>query len=120
METSTVLQSVDYARLAVDIASEKQGADILMLNIQAVSDFTDYFVIVTGESRRQLSSLVEDIKKALGKQRATLHHIEGTAQGGWILMDFGDLVVHLFGPQEREHYRLEDMWNKGIETVRIQ
>jgi ribosome-associated protein len=120
MGTTAVLQPVDYARIAVDVASDKQASDIVMLDLRGVSDFTDYFVIVTGESRRQLSSLIEDIEKALEEQGARLHHREGTAQGGWMLLDFGDVVIHLFGPEDREYYRLEDVWEKGVETVRIQ
>ena len=91
-----------------------------MLDIREVSDFADYFVISTVESRRQMSALREDLEKALEDRGAVLHHREGVVGGGWTLLDFGDLVVHLFGPEERAFYEIEAVWDKGVETVRVQ
>ena len=113
-------QNLEYALLAVDVAADKQASDILMLDIRGVSDFADYFVISTVESRRQMSALREDLEKALEDRGAILHHREGADGGGWTLLDFGDLVVHLFGPEERAFYEIEAVWDKGVETVRVQ
>ena len=106
--------------MAVDVASEGQASDVVMLDIRGVSDFADYFVILTGESSRQLESLAFEIDQALEAQGASIHHKEGTAQGGWVLLDFSDVIVHLFGPEQREVYQIEDAWSRGVETVRIQ
>ena len=114
------LEPAEYARLAVEIASEKQASDVVMLDISGVSDFADYFVILTAESRRQMRALVEDIETALEREGATIHHREGSPQGGWWLLDFGDLIVHIFGPEEREFYNIEGAWAEGGEVVRIQ
>ena len=119
MEAKITIQPVEYARLAVDVASDKQASDIVMLDIRGVSDFCDYFVILTGESPRQLDSLATDIEEALESQGATRHHREGSTQGGWVLLDFGDVIVHLFRPDERDFYQLEEAWSRGIEAVRI-
>ena len=91
-----------------------------MLDIRGVCDFADYFVILTAESSRQINSLAEEIEKALKAQGAAIHHSEGTADGGWVLLDFGDMIVHLFRPEQREFYHLEGAWSRGIEAVRIQ
>ena len=120
MEAKTILQPGDYARMAVDVASEKQASDIAMLDIRGVSDFADYFVIVTAESTRQIDALASDIEEALKAEGKPLYHREGTAQGGWVLLDFSDVIVHFFRPEEREYYHIEGAWSRGIEAVRIQ
>ena len=120
MTDKVVLRPAEYARLAVDMASEKQAADIVMLDIRGVSDFTDYFVVLTAESSRQMRSLVEDIEEALEKTGATLHHREGASDAGWRLLDFGDVIVHLFSPEAREFYNIEGAWSRAAEVVRIQ
>ena len=87
---------------------------------EGVSDFPGYFVVTTVESRRQMRSLTEDIEHALEGRGAVLHHREGSGRSGWVLLDFGDVVVHLFGPEEREYYGIEEVWKRGVEIVRIQ
>ena len=120
MSQLITFESSEIARLALDVASDKQASDIVMLDIREVSDFTDFFVILTGNSSRHLSSLIDDIETALENRGAILHHREGSSDSGWILIDFGDVIVHLFRAQERDYYAIEGAWRKGIETVRIQ
>jgi ribosome-associated protein len=120
MEARATTQPADYARLAVDVASDKQASDIVMLDIRGVCDFTDYFVILTADSTRQLDSVAVDIEQALKGEGASLHHREGGAQSGWALLDFGDVIVHLFRAGERDFYHIEGAWSGGIETVRVQ
>ena len=111
---------VALAHRIVEVASERQATDILLLDIRNVCSFTDCFVIATAQSRRQMDSLSEDIEGKLKESGAVLHHREGTLVSGWILLDFGDVIVHLFSPEEREHYNLERHWAEGQEVVRIQ
>ncbi len=120
MTEQTALQSTEYAQLAVDVAEEKLASDIVLLDIRGVSDFADYFVILTAESTRQMAMLSEEIEHALERKGYAKHHREGTPQGGWMLLDFGDVVVHIFGPEEREFYSIEEAWSEGVEVVRIQ
>ena len=120
MTEKVLLQPVDYARLAVDVASDKQAADIVMLDVRKVSDFADYFVILTTESRRQMEALAEDLEGALKRTGATLHHREGNAGTAWRLLDFGDLIVHLLDPEARDFYHIEGAWSGAVEVVRIQ
>ncbi len=102
------------------MASEKQATDILLLDIRKVSSFTDFFVIMTAESRRQMEALSEDVQTTLKRTGASFHHKEGSINSGWMLLDFGDVIVHVFAPEEREFYQLEELWSKGRELVRIQ
>ena len=112
-------QPVEYARMAMDAASDHQASDIVMLDIREVCSFADYFVIMTAESSRQINVLVEDVERALEARGARRHHREGTPQSGWLLLDFSDVIVHIFRAEEREFYDLEGAWSEGIETVRI-
>lgn len=104
----------------MDAASEKQASDIVLLDLRPLATFADFFVLLTAESRRQLDALREDLAEALEKRGATLHHAEGTASSGWVLLDFGDLVIHIFGPEERQFYGLDQLWAHAPEVVRIQ
>ena len=112
--------TADIAKHAVDVASEQLASDIALLDLRGVSDFTDYFVIASGETARHLESLAEDITHALRDIGFHRHHREGTGQGGWILLDFPGLVIHLFTRQVRDRYGLERLWGRAIEILRVQ
>ena len=120
MGSETELEAAEAARLVVDVASEQQAADILLLDMRDLCDFTDYFIILTGESRRQMQALLEDVDRALEEVGRRVHHREGSADGGWVLLDFGDLIVHVFGPEEREFYQLERLWSQAPVVFRVQ
>ena len=107
-------------RLAVEVASDKLASDIQMLDISEVSGFADYFVIATVESSRQLNALAEDLEAALEDSGAHKLRREGSPQSGWVVVDFGDVVIHLFGSEERDYYSLEGAWPTALEVVRIQ
>ena len=120
MTEKLLIEPVDIAHLAVDVASDKQASDIVMLDIQKICDFTDYFVILTTESNRQMRSLVDDLEEALENVGVILHHREGTHLTGWMLLDYGDIIIHLFGPEDRDYYAIEQAWSGATEVVRIQ
>lgn len=104
----------------MEAALDKQAADILMLDIRNISYFADYFVICSAESNRQMKAICDEIDKALGEECISLRRREGNEDSGWILLDFGDVVVHVFDPSQRDFYELESLWNKGTPVVRIQ
>lgn len=114
------MEALEKAQRAVDVGVEKQAADVVLLDVQAVCDFADYFVLLTAETRRQTEAVVEDIEKELGGEGATLLHREGERDSGWILLDYGDLIVHVFGPAERELYQLERLWRGAVPLVQVQ
>lgn len=91
-----------------------------MLDVRGVCSFTDYFVICNGETGRQIQAIDEAVEYVLKKEGVSLHHREGTLDSGWLLIDFGDIIVHIFTPLEREYYRLDELWSLAIPVVRIQ
>jgi ribosome-associated protein len=85
-----------------------------------VCSFADYFVICNGESDRQIQAIYDEIGHILKKEGILPHHSEGAVDSGWLLLDFGDVIVHIFAPFEREYYQLDKLWSGAIPIVRIQ
>tara|TARA_Y100000590_G_C15149793_1_gene799401 strand:+ start:119 stop:493 length:375 start_codon:yes stop_codon:yes gene_type:complete len=110
----------DAARLTLDVASEKNATDIILMDMRSVCSFTDYFVVATAESRRQMQALVDDIDDTLRKFGTKSNHIEGTTEGGWILLDYVDFIVHVFSPEERDNYQIEKYWRNAPVIFKIQ
>jgi ribosome-associated protein len=115
-----VLKSIDVARLAVEAASDKQADNIVMLDTKQVCSFADYFVICSGDSPRQIEAIRQEIRDKLKRDDIIPFHIEGAADSGWILLDLGDVVVHIFSPSQRDYYRLDDLWHEATAVIRIQ
>ena len=116
------MESLELANRIVDIIVDKQGEDILVLDLQDVATFTDYFVLCSGTSRRQLDALQGAIREALKKDDVQLlvQSIEGEADTGWILLDYNGVIVHLFSAEMRAFYDLEGLWKNARVVVQIQ
>lgn len=114
------LDTLETARLIVDTISSKMGSDILLLDISEITLLADYFIIATGDSTRQLDAIADEIRQQV-KAKAGLppHATEGKPDSGWVLMDYGALVVHLFSPEQRAHYQLEELWSRARTVVRL-
>ena len=104
----------------VEAASDKQASDIVLLDVREICSFADYFVICSGESERQMKAVSDEVEHVLKKDGLLPHHREGTLDSGWLLFDFGDVVVHIFAPFEREYYQLDELWSQAVPVVRIQ
>lgn len=115
-----ILEPGDLARLIVDIVSDKKGEDILLLDTRAVSFISDYFVIATAASDRQLKAVADEIQKQLKKDRILPLGVEGKPDSGWVLLDYGSVIAHLFSPGMRDYYRLEKLWEHAPVVVRMQ
>lgn len=98
------------ARLAAQAASSKQGRDIVVLDVSELIGITDYFVIASGGSERQLSTIAEEVERQLKPEGARPVRREGESGARWLLLDFVDFVVHVFHEEERDFYRLENLW----------
>jgi len=115
------LESNELARLIMDAISDKKGEDIVMLDLQAVSPIADYFVIATGTNERQLNAISDNIREKVKEATQQIpNRQEGQGPTGWVLMDYGDVVIHLFSSQLRSYYELESLWADANVVVRMQ
>ena len=110
----------ELARAALEEASSNLGADVVLLDTRNVSDFTDYFVIASGETERHLEMLADRIEVKIREFGTRRNHREGSGAGGWLLIDFPGFIVHLFNRETREFYDLEGLWSQATEVVRLQ
>ena len=117
---TNAVDSADVARAVVELASETQAADTVMLDIRELASFADYFVISSVSNHRHMQALVEELDRGMGRRGVRLHHREGSGDSGWVLLDFGDVIVHLFLPPDRERYGLEQLWQGAVPVVRVQ
>jgi ribosome-associated protein len=99
---------------------EKLGENIVLMDIHEISDFTDYFVICSGTSDRMLNALADAVDEAVRNQFHLKSRLEGEPREGWMLADFGDVVLHLFSPNRRDYYRLEELWSRGKVLLHLQ
>jgi ribosome-associated protein len=100
----------DRVRGAVHAALDRKAQDLRVLNLGPVSDFTDYFLICSGTSERQVQAISDAIQESLARTGVRPLHVEGQRTGNWVLLDYGDLVAHVFQPEPREFYGLEKLW----------
>ena len=115
-----VLEFQELARKIVDIVSEKQAEDVVMLDLRDASIITDYFVLCTGTSDRQIKALTDEIVKTISREdKQKPLRTEGAADSGWVLLDYGGVVVHIFSPEMRDLYRLEKVWSQAVPVLRI-
>ena len=114
------LNAQTLSHTIVDILDDKLAEDILLLDIGEVSDFADYFVIATATSDRQSQALLDTLVAELRDQKTKPLHTEGDRTSGWQLIDYGDVIVHIFSPDQRAFYRLEDLWSDAKVVVRMQ
>jgi ribosome-associated protein len=106
------LNPLEIARRVGALCQEKQATDIAILDMRGVCDFTDFFVIASGQNTRQTKSMHDDVLGVLKQeQRLSPRGIAGLPEAAWIVADYLDVVLHLFTPETRDFYRLEDLWS---------
>jgi len=114
------LESLDLARTIVDILEDKKAEDIVLVDIQDLTTIADYFVICSGTSNRMLDALADAVRDQMRDKHKIKGRVEGLPQNGWVLADYGDVVVHIFSEDQREYYRLEELWAEGKTLLRLQ
>ena len=109
--TLSALTSIDQARRIAALASEKLAEDVVILDMRPVCVYTDFFVLATGRNARQTKAIFDEVHSQL-KQEAKLlpRAVDGAAEADWIIADYLDVVLHIFTPDTRDFYRLEDLW----------
>ena len=106
-------QSKTMARIAFDALCDKKGEDIKIIDITGISVLADYFIIATGNSESQVNALVDNVEEQLHRSGYHLRQREGQSSGSWVLLDFGDVIVHVFDKENRLFYDLERIWKDG-------
>jgi ribosome-associated protein len=110
MGQTLTLSSLDRACLGARVAADNKGRDILVLDMRGITPLYDFFVIATGSSRRQIHTITEEIDAALRERGDDRLSVEGYEASSWVVQDYGDIMVHVFNPQTREYYALEELW----------
>lgn len=109
------------SRRIVDLLSDHQAENITLLEISQIASFCDFFVIATAQNSRHMDALINLFAKDLANEGIKALHREGDSDSGWVLVDFGAVIVHLFTPEERDFYDLEGLWSRaGVPAVRFQ
>jgi ribosome-associated protein len=112
------LESIDIARFIVAAIEDKKAENIVLLDLRPDTVIADFFVICNGNSDRQLKALADHIRAEIKEKFNRLpFSTEGIAESGWVLMDYGDIIVHLFLPRERAYYDLEGLWRKEANVL---
>ncbi len=110
----------ELALRIADIMSDTPATDTLVLDLHQAFPFSDYFVICSGENERQLRAIAREVGDELAKEGIRPHRSEGVATSGWILIDYNDVIVHIFSVDQREYYRLEELWADAQTVLSIQ
>ncbi|MBN6186234.1 ribosome silencing factor [Aneurinibacillus sp. BA2021] len=112
------MTELEIAQLAARAAEDKKGHDVVILDLKGLSIIADYFVVCHGNSETQVQAIVDNIKDSLEKERVTVRGREGYDEARWVLVDVGDVVIHVFHRDEREFYNIERLW-KDASVVSI-
>ena len=119
-ETNVKLPIEELARAALEEASANLGSDVVLLDTRNVSDFTDFFVIASGETERHIEMMADRVERRVRELGMRRNNREGSGSGGWLLIDFPGFIVHLFSRETRAYYDLEGLWSQATEVVRLQ
>ena len=104
----------------MNVLEEKKGEDILLLDLKDIASFTDYFVLCNGTSDRMLDALARTVVDSMRQQHKKKGRVEGVSRDGWLVVDYGDVVLHLFSPDQRAYYQLEELWSDGKVLLKLQ
>ena len=108
------MESKEMVKIAINALEEKKAENIRVIDISKVSVLADYFIIAEGKNRNQIQALTDSVEKDLGKAGTAPKQIEGYDSANWILMDYSDIIVHIFDNENRLFYDLERIWRDGV------
>ena len=111
MAQTTKTRSLAQAQRAAALCLDLKALNVVVLDLEDVSDATDYFVIASGSSDTHVRAIAEHVLEEMKKEGVRAHHVEGLSQGRWVLLDYIDFVVHVFHPTLRDFYQLERLWS---------
>ena len=108
------MTSKELAKLAIEALEDKKAEDIQVIDISEISTIADYFIIANGTNKSQIQTMTDNVAEVLGRAGCPEKHIEGYQSANWILMDFQDIIVHIFDKENRLFYDLERIWRDGV------
>jgi ribosome-associated protein len=115
------LDSLELARYIVDVVEDKKAEDIILLDLRPDAIIADFFIVCNGNSERQLRALADNVRESVKENYNKLpFSVEGATESGWVLMDYGDIIVHLFLEEKRRYYDLEGLWRSAHVLLSIQ
>ncbi len=114
------MDTLELAHTIVEALEEKKGEDIIILDIEETSLLASYFVICSGTSPRMIDALSGAAFDVAKQKHGVRPRIEGSSNDGWILADYGDVILHLFSPETRDYYALEELWSDGRVVLHLQ
>lgn len=109
-------QSLNMVKIAYDALDDKLAEDIKIIDIRSISVLADYFIIADGNNKNQVQAMVDNVQEELFKAGYEMKKMEGYREGNWILLDFGDIIIHIFDKENRLFYDLERIWKDGKEV----
>lgn len=107
------MQAKEMVKAAIAALEDKKGDNIRIIDISEVSVIADYFIIASGTNQKQVQAMADNVEESLGKEGLSCRQIEGYQNANWILMDYQDIIVHLFSQEDRLFYDLERIWRDG-------
>lgn len=114
-EGRILMEAKEMAKLAIQALEDKKAEDIKVIDISDISTIADYFIIASGKNRNQIQTLCDNVDETLGRAGVMMKQTEGYKSASWILMDYGDIIVHIFDTENRLFYDLERIWRDGKE-----
>lgn len=114
------LDTSELSRIIIEALEEKKGEDIVLIDIDKIADFASYFVICSGTSVRMLDALADHVADTVKPLVHFQPKVEGRPEDGWLVLDIGNIIVHLFTPDQRSYYKLEELWSEGKVLLHVQ
>lgn len=115
--TPIIVDTPSRVREAVAAAEDRKAVDLRVLHLEKVSDFTDFFLICSGTSERQVQAIADAVQERMREEKVRPLHVEGFNRGQWVLLDYGDFVVHIFQEEPRRFYSLERLWGDAPDVT---
>ena len=119
IDGGSTLEANELAHAAVDIIEGKKAGNILLLDMREITLLADYYILCDGTSARQINAISDELLKSLKKAGSKRPMREGEPESGWVLIDLGDVIVHIFSPEQRNYYHLEELWADAPIVMRM-
>jgi ribosome-associated protein len=119
LSLNLTLEANELAHTILEVIEAKKASDIIMLDMRELTLLADYYILCDGTSKRQINAIKDELLEKLKRDGSKHVTVEGTPESGWVLVDFGSVVIHIFSPEQRVYYQLEELWKDAPIVVRM-